>query len=576
MYPLVCYLGWERGFFVYLALYRKWRPQTFSDVRGQDHITAVLKSQAAGGRISHAYLFCGSRGTGKTTTAKILAKAANCLDLQDGDPCNRCESCRAIDAGSTPDVLEIDAASNNSVENIRDLREEVVYPPSMLKKRVYIIDEVHMLSTSAFNALLKILEEPPEHVIFILATTEIQKVLPTIISRCQRFDFQRIESEIIARRLAEVAGREGFSLDGDAASLIARLSDGGMRDALSLLDVCAANTDAVTVETVAAAAGLAGSAHLMELTGRILAGDTQGMLEALSALIQKGMEPQRLAEQLAAHYRNLMLAKTLEHPERLLDCLPTEIETLRAQAGEIALPDLLQSITALQDAAARMSRSTAKRAELELALVTLCEPAVRTGYQALLTRIERLEAALRRGALPAPRPEEPVLSGEAKATPAPLPASPPKAPEISPSEPPPLPDEPLPVPAETPVAFLRQETKPAAKPAHAQEAQPFRPWPQVIDQLSSFNSSIAGMLRGTKAYFDGRRILIDVSNPVVLEMLKGNDYTRQQIKHAISEVTGQNYGIGPYRPPVEAKDEADPLEQLISSLPPAENITIER
>lgn len=300
------------------------------------------------------------------------------------------------------------------------------------------------------------------------------------------------------------------------------------------------------------------------------------MLEALSALIQKGMEPQRLAEQLAAHYRNLMLAKTLEHPERLLDCLPTEIETLRAQAGEIALPDLLQSITALQDAVARMSRSTAKRAELELALVTLCEPAVRTGYQALLTRIERLEAALRRGALPAPRPEEPVLSGEAKATPAPLPASPPKAPEISPSEPPPLPDEPLPVPAETPVAFLRQETKPAAKPAHAQEAQPFRPWPQVIDQLSSFNSSIAGMLRGTKAYFDGRRILIDVSNPVVLEMLKGNDYTRQQIKHAISEVTGQNYGIGPYRPPVEAKDEADPLEQLISSLPPAENITIER
>lgn len=558
------------------ALYRLYRPRTFEEVVGQEPIVTVLKNEMRQGQPSHAYLFVGSRGTGKTTCAKLVAKAVNCLDLRDGSPCGECAVCRGVDDGSLLDVVEIDAASNNGVDSIRDLRSEAVFTPAVARYRVYIIDEVHMLSTSAFNALLKILEEPPEHVIFILATTEIQKVLPTIISRCQRFDFQRIESEIIARRLAEVAGREGFSLDGDAASLIARLSDGGMRDALSLLDVCAANTDAVTVETVAAAAGLAGSAHLMELTGRILAGDTQGMLEALSALIQKGMEPQRLAEQLAAHYRNLMLAKTLEHPERLLDCLPTEIETLRAQAGEIALPDLLQSITALQDAAARMSRSTAKRAELELALVTLCEPAVRTGYQALLTRIERLEAALRRGALPAPRPEEPVLSGEAKATPAPLSASPPKAPEISPSEPPPLPDEPLPVPAETPVAFLRQETKPAAKPAHAQEAQPFRPWPQVIDQLSSFNSSIAGMLRGTKAYFDGRRILIDVSNPVVLEMLKGNDYTRQQIKHAISEVTGQNYGIGPYRPPVEAKDEADPLEQLISSLPPAENITIER
>ena len=347
------------------ALYRLYRPRTFEEVVGQEPIVTVLKNEMRQGQPSHAYLFVGSRGTGKTTCAKLVAKAVNCLDLRDGSPCGECAVCRGVDDGSLLDVVEIDAASNNGVDSIRDLRSEAVFTPAVARYRVYIIDEVHMLSTSAFNALLKILEEPPEHVIFILATTEIQKVLPTIISRCQRFDFQRIESEIIARRLAEVAGREGFSLDGDAASLIARLSDGGMRDALSLLDVCAANTDAVTVETVAAAAGLAGSAHLMELTGRILAGDTQGMLEALSALIQKGMEPQRLAEQLAAHYRNLMLAKTLERPERLLDCLPTEIETLRAQAGEIALPDLLQSITALQDAAARMSRSTAKRAELE-------------------------------------------------------------------------------------------------------------------------------------------------------------------------------------------------------------------
>ena len=225
---------------MYLALYRKWRPQTFSDVRGQDHITAVLKSQAAGGRISHAYLFCGSRGTGKTTTAKILAKAANCLDLQDGDPCNRCESCRAIDAGSTPDVLEIDAASNNSVENIRDLREEVVYPPSMLKKRVYIIDEVHMLSTSAFNALLKTLEEPPAHVIFILATTELHAIPATILSRCLRFEFTRISDEVIRERLVMVAKEEAIELTDEAAALLARLADGALRDALSLLESCAA------------------------------------------------------------------------------------------------------------------------------------------------------------------------------------------------------------------------------------------------------------------------------------------------------------------------------------------------
>ncbi|MFR5865524.1 MAG: DNA polymerase III subunit gamma/tau [Acutalibacteraceae bacterium] len=225
---------------MYLALYRKWRPQTFSDVRGQDHITAVLKNQAAGGRISHAYLFCGSRGTGKTTTAKILAKAANCLDLQDGDPCNRCESCRAIDAGSTPDVLEIDAASNNSVENIRDLREEVVYPPSMLKRRVYIIDEVHMLSTSAFNALLKTLEEPPAHVIFILATTELHAIPATILSRCLRFEFTRISDEVIRERLVMVAKEEAIELTDEAAALLARLADDALRDALSLLESCAA------------------------------------------------------------------------------------------------------------------------------------------------------------------------------------------------------------------------------------------------------------------------------------------------------------------------------------------------
>ena len=271
---------------MYLALYRKWRPQTFSDVRGQDHITAVLKSQAAGGRISHAYLFCGSRGTGKTTTAKILAKAANCLDLQDGDPCNRCESCRAIDAGSTPDVLEIDAASNNSVENIRDLREEVVYPPSMLKKRVYIIDEVHMLSTSAFNALLKTLEEPPAHVIFILATTELHAIPATILSRCLRFEFTRISDEVIRERLVMVAKEEAIELTDEAAALLARLADGALRDALSLLESCAAAAGSGPLDAAAVRRqlGVSDDGSAAALLGALLEKDLPAALRTVDEL----------------------------------------------------------------------------------------------------------------------------------------------------------------------------------------------------------------------------------------------------------------------------------------------------
>ncbi|MBP1557142.1 MAG: DNA polymerase III subunit gamma/tau, partial [Oscillospiraceae bacterium] len=253
------------------ALYRLYRPKSFSEVVGQEHITTVLKNEMRAGTPSHAYLFIGSRGTGKTTCAKLVAKAANCLDLQNGDPCGKCDICRGVDDGSLTDVVEIDAASNNGVDNIRELRGEAVFTPAVAKYRVYIIDEVHMLSPSAFNALLKILEVPPEHVIFVLATTEVHKVLPTIISRCQRFDFQRIESSIIAKRLIHVAESEGFSLDDEAAQLIARLSDGGMRDALSLLDVCSSNSENVTVETVTRSAGLVGNEHLFTLSEAITA-----------------------------------------------------------------------------------------------------------------------------------------------------------------------------------------------------------------------------------------------------------------------------------------------------------------
>ncbi|MEG1774081.1 MAG: DNA polymerase III subunit gamma/tau, partial [Oscillospiraceae bacterium] len=379
------------------ALYRTYRPRDFDEVVGQEHITTVLKNEMRDGTPSHAYLFVGSRGTGKTSCAKLVAKAVNCLDLRDGNPCGVCERCRGVDDGSLLDVEEIDAASNNGVDSIRDLRSEAVFTPAVAKYRVYIIDEVHMLSPSAFNALLKILEEPPEHVIFVLATTEVYKVLPTIISRCQRFDFGRIESGVIASRLLDVADREGLSLASDAAQLIARLSDGGMRDALSMLDVCAAQGEDICVETVKRAAGLTGSAHLLELTGLVIARNVAGVLQKLSELTAQSLEPQRLCEQLIGHYRNLMLAKTVAEPGALLDALPSEVGPLREQAAGLSLPELLYSLTVLQDAAARMGRSAVKRTELELALVTLCEPTAKTGVAALLERIERLEAAVQRG-----------------------------------------------------------------------------------------------------------------------------------------------------------------------------------
>jgi DNA polymerase-3 subunit gamma/tau len=524
------------------ALYRSYRPKSFDEVVGQEHITTVLKNEMAADTPSHAYLLVGARGTGKTSCAKLIAKAVNCPERQGANPCGACDICRGVDDASLLDVVEIDAASNNGVDNIRDLRDEAVFTPAVAKYRVYIIDEVHMLSPSAFNALLKILEEPPAHVIFVLATTEIHKVPATIISRCQRFDFRRIESAVIAARLQVVADSEGISLSDDAGALIARLSEGGLRDALSLLDVCAASQQPITADQVAKSAGLAGFEHLFGLTQRILDADAPGALETLGALITQSLEPQRLCEQLIRHYRNLMMAKMVKQPEEIIDCLPSEAARLREQSWGIALPDLLHSLKVLQDAAARMGKSVIKRAELELAVVSLAEPSVRTGQQSLLSRIERLEAAGRRGCGPA------AAQTQGQAEPAPPDGGP-----IEPADP-------------------RQDPPEGRTGA----PQPFAPWPQVLEQLSAQNGSVAGLLINTRAYFDGRRILIDVQNPALLALLKQNDYTRNCIKQAVAAVTGRHYGIGPYRPGSgERENRVDPLERLVSSLPESDRFTVE-
>ncbi|MCI8360236.1 MAG: DNA polymerase III subunit gamma/tau [Clostridiales bacterium] len=410
---------------MYQALYRKYRPRAFSQVAGQEHITETLKSELRSGRISHAYLFTGSRGTGKTTCAKILAKAVNCLSPADGDPCNACENCAGIDDGSVLDILEIDAASNNGVENIRELRENAVFTPAKGKYRVYIIDEVHMLSTGAFNALLKTLEEPPAHVVFILATTEVHKLPATILSRCQRFDFKRIEPEVIAGRLAYVAEQEGLDLTPDAALLVASMADGGMRDALSILDLCAGQEGTIDEQTVERVSGMAGREYLFQLSDALLRRDAAGALTLIGELHNASVDMQRLCEELIGHYRNLMLLKTVPDPKRAVVCTAAELSRLTGQASPVPLETILYSLRLLEDALDRMGRGN-RRAELEMAAVRLASPELDTGSDALLERIAALErtvkllAAGRTAAPPAGTGAGPDLGTAAAA---PLPAA---------------------------------------------------------------------------------------------------------------------------------------------------------
>lgn len=410
---------------VYLALYRKWRPQTFSDVRGQEHITEILKRQSADGRISHAYLFCGSRGTGKTSTAKILAKAANCLDLRGGDPCNECANCRAIDAGTAPDVLEIDAASNNSVDDIRDLRDEVVYPPAILKKRVYIIDEVHMLSASAFNALLKTLEEPPEHVIFILATTELASIPATILSRCLRFEFNRIPAEVIRDRIAQVAAAEGIKLSDDAASLLARLADGALRDALSLLEACAAAAEGrgIEVETVRAQLGISGGEAVTALLCALLEKDLPKALEVTDEVHRSAKNIPLFIEDVLEALRALLIRKSrgagAEEEDFPLSVSPEDRERLYELCDKATAAELMRNALAFEEFLGKTGRNGVnRRTLLSLTVIRLCRPELAydpASLDARITELERKISLLSAGMSPAPAAE----TGEAAASKAP-------------------------------------------------------------------------------------------------------------------------------------------------------------
>ena len=600
---------------MYRALYRKWRPQRFEDVVGQRAIVTALKNQITANRVGHAYLFTGVRGTGKTTCAKIFAKAVNCLHPVNGDPCGECEICKGIDNGSILDVVEMDAASNNGVDDIRDLRDETAYTPSACKYKVYIIDEVHMLSTAAFNALLKTLEEPPAHVIFILATTEIQKVPATILSRCQRYDFTRIGPEDIARRVEYIAGEEKLELSPDGAELIARLADGALRDALSILDTCAGVTAKIDADVVRRMAGVTDRSYLFRISDALEAQDGATALAQLAQLRQQSVDVKRLTEELIAHYRALMLA-ALPGGQSLLSGVSPEEEALYLEKGpQLGQREAIRAIRALGSALEHMTRGSDQRIELELALFGLSEPPQQP--QAVPVQAAPVRAAAQPAApqpfasatavqpfANAPTPQPPIPSVpvvQPAAEPKPVKAEPSVPSEISveqtspvqTEELPPLPEEPpvqqagmlpwdepaaqaaqsaAPVPAELEPVPQPEPPKPAPTPAAkpvpekpqdaGQEGTALYPyWPQVVQQLQEKDPMLYTYLRKSKAYFDGTRVLID-GGKTFRDFIRANKDSQRLIKKLIKDVSGTAVPIGPYEPKSAGKTVSNAEQSL--------------
>ena len=552
---------------MYKVLYRKYRPQFFADVVGQPQVTVTLKNELMRGRIAHAYLFTGSRGTGKTTCAKILARAVNCLHPKDGDPCGECEVCRGLEEGSILDVVEIDAASNNGVDSIRSLIEESNFTPTTAKYRVYIIDEVHMLSIAAFNALLKTLEEPPPHVIFILATTEVHKLLPTILSRCQRFDFRRIAPEDIAQRLEDVASQEEAQLDQDAALLIARIADGALRDALSLLDQCLGRDRHVTLEVVNQTAGVAARDYLASLAQDIVEQNPAHALEAIDGLHRESKDMNRLCEEMADYFRGLMLIKTMKDASKLVLCSPQELELMTSQALSMSLSTILHGLDTFEETLHKM-RYANQRTELEMAFVKLCSPQLDTSPEALLRRLEALENGAPR-VVPAPVTETPAPQPQQKqpvqkaAPEAAVPQETPPPEEAVPQEDPFREKVPSPPPA--------QESQPAPKPrkkapavdvaALSKGAQRFRDWPEILQRIRGDTKSVAMAFAGSSAYVNGDYMLIQAPE-LAFELLKRPEQ-RDRMREAIRQVTGRVYKLGPYREPQEETPaQADPFAEL--------------
>lgn len=571
---------------MYQVLYRKYRPRVFSDVVGQDHITSTLSREIESGKVSHAYLFTGSRGTGKTTCAKILSKAVNCLNPVNGNPCNECEICKGIDEGTITDVAEIDAASNNGVENIRDIREEINFTPASCKYRVYIIDEVHMLSMGAFNALLKTLEEPPAHVKFILATTEVHKLPVTIVSRCQRFDFRRVTPEAMISRMQHIAAMEDFIADEEALTLISRISDGGMRDALSLLDQCTGHGKHITADTVCAVAGMAGREHLFSLAAAVSENNSAEALRLISDLHAASVDMERLCSDMINHFRNLMIVKTVKKPEGLLVCTDGEMEQFKNQSSCFTLEAILKCIALLQDTMASIKKGVNRRIEMEMTFIRLSSPKLDSDNEAVLRRIADLEFKLQSGEIAcAPssgkkqpqliseyvKPEQQVNKAEESTS---LPETPSSVfdtfanandftREESKQENPFLKEE-TPEPSYTSEPYYGDEAPVQGEHSSGEESLP---WAEVLSELMKTNMPLWGVLHDSEAVINGDFVLIKSSNPTLSAFIRGAGNSRD-VKQAIFRVTGKKYRLGLSAPKGAQESQSavkrDPLEDLIS------------
>lgn len=493
---------------------------------GQEPITTTLKNEVIKQQFAHAYLLTGSRGTGKTTCARIIAKALNCTAVVGGNPCNICAFCKGIDNGSLLDVIEIDAASNTGVDTIRELRAEAMMLPTSASHRIYIIDEAHMLSTGASNALLKIIEEPPKHVVFILATTETHKILPTIFSRCQSFHFRRIKSELIAQALIEIATKEEITLDLEPALLIAKLSDGGMRDALSSLELCAAYAKVITTQTVLNVSGMIPDEFLFDLSTAVLTQDIAKALSVVETLSKNSMNYDIICNQLIAHYRNLMIAKATPNASDLIICLPEELERYHQVASQYSMQKILNILEILQLTTTKISKTTARRSELEMALIKLCSDFSPTAQdtQKLLLRIEKLESALKSG------------TATQNATLAPTQKQ----------------------------AHVPVETQPISA-VSLKEVIAFTPWQQVLEQIAIKNPALFGALGTSKAYTTSNIILIDAKDELFSTFIRENEYAKNTLREIVEQVTGKVYRLGPYKPDnyKVVKKESDKIDFLL-------------
>jgi DNA polymerase-3 subunit gamma/tau len=536
----------------------------FTDVSGQEHITSTLQNEVSSGRLNHAYLFTGSRGTGKTTCAKILAKAVNCLNPQNGNPCGECEICKGIDDGSILDIVEMDAASNRKIDDIRQIIDEVQFKPAKCKYRVYIVDEVHMLTTEAFNALLKTLEEPPEHVIFILATTEVHKLPQTIRSRCQRFDFHRIPPKAIADRVEYVVSQENAEITESAALMLASVADGALRDALSLLDSCLAVSSHIDEEVVRNAAGLVSKTYLFELATAIINKNPTRSLEIIDRLYSESKDMARLCDELVEHFRALMLIKTIKNPRDILIMSDDEFEQAVTQSDYLSLADIVFYMDVLSRAYQRMGRGTGDRTELEMALVKLSATELDGTVEALTARVTALEKAVKRGiTVNYAQPAQQSVHAEAAQS-----ASVPNT-QTEVEEPFAKPE---PEHKKAPVAKPAPEVKPVAQRASVNldelydNAVPFTRWVEVVDSLKSVSRSIAAAFAGSTAYESGNYLLIDTNNELAFDLLRQNG-RRTEIKQTLLELTGKNYSLGPYKRSTPKKvEKTDPLNSLVQSL----------